>query len=67
MNSLSHPRTYTQKQVTGNSDIFNQAGIIVASCVILGAIALVGFRYWKTREYLSVTEDGIESAPFRSL
>ena len=33
------------KQVTGNSDILNQAGIVIASCVILGAIVLVGFRY----------------------
>lgn len=54
-------------EVTGNSDIFNQAGIIVASCVILGAIVLVGFRYYKTREYTPVAEDSIEAAPFRSL
>ena len=43
-------------EVTGNSDILNQAGIVVASCVILGAILLVGFRYYKQRGYTPVTE-----------
>jgi len=54
-------------EVTGNSYILNQAGIVVASCVILGAILLVGFRYYKQRGYTPVTEEGIENAPFRSL
>ena len=54
-------------EVTGNSDIFNQAGIVLASCVVLGAIMVVAFRYYKTREYASVSDVGdIETAPFRS-
>jgi hypothetical protein len=54
-------------QVTGNSDIFNQVGIVVASCVVLGAIVLVSFRYYKTRQYTPVADASIEAAPFRSL
>lgn len=42
--------------MTGNSDILNQAGIVVASCVILGAILVVGFRYYKQRGYTPVAE-----------
>jgi hypothetical protein len=49
-------------EVTGNSDILNQAGIVVASCVILGAILLIGFRYYKQRGYTPVAE-GLRPSP----
>uniref|UniRef100_A0A7S4KBC3 Uncharacterized protein n=1 Tax=Guillardia theta TaxID=55529 RepID=A0A7S4KBC3_GUITH len=55
-------------QITGNTDILNQVGIVIASCAILGAIVFVGFRYYKTKvQYMPMADDGIESAPFRSL
>lgn len=56
-------------EVKGNSDILNQAGIVVASAVVLGAIVLVGFRYYKMRQYVPIGTDSlpIESQPFRSL
>uniref|UniRef100_A0A7S0EFK5 Uncharacterized protein n=1 Tax=Hanusia phi TaxID=3032 RepID=A0A7S0EFK5_9CRYP len=55
-------------QITGNTDILNQVGIVIASCAILGAIVFVGFRYYKTKvQYTPMADDGIEHAPFRSL
>mmetsp|Transcript_18185 Transcript_18185/g.28214 ORF Transcript_18185/g.28214 Transcript_18185/m.28214 type:complete len:91 (-) Transcript_18185:157-429(-) len=60
------------EKMSGKGDIINQAGIVIASCVMIAAIGLVGFRYYKTKvQYQPVTssrvDDGIESQPFRSL
>merc|ERR1712022_40602 len=51
-----------QEKMSGKGDIINQAGIVIASCVILGAIVLVGFRYYKTKvQYQPVSASRVDN------